>query len=492
MPVALQEMIDRFGGWPRVGLLLVGLGAVGVLTAFGRWAMAPEWVVVSQGVDEVVEATRTLSERGVEYQLARGGAAVEVKASDLAESRVYLAEAGVGAQSGGFELFDQDNWGITEFGERVKYRRALESELSRTISDLEGVRSARVHLALEPRSFLRQAASKNEASIILHLRRGFDLSPEAVSGIGALVSGSVEHMVSADVTIVDQTGRVLSTESSFGIGLSNQQLAIQQEMEGNLERKAVGILSDLVGPGNVTVSVSADLDFSQIDRIIEDVDPDRQVVLMEESSEVIPGAADQGASQVERSTRYEVTKTRETMSRHGVQVNRLAVSVMVNDKQIADGDAISVVARTDEELAQIEALVRNAVGLSPDRGDAITVVSMAFQPVENPIIEEGFDIMGLVSLLLKPLVGLVGLALAFVMALRLMKNFMEMAPPAPPVQIAAEGQIALAGAAGGMAGLGEGVGEEFKTVTRRPQQDERVAIVDPQMTARVVRAWLRE
>lgn len=501
MPVALQEMINRFGGWPRIGLLLVGLGALGVIGAFGRWVTAPEWVVVSQGVDQVGQALQSLSEEGIEYRLERGGDVLKVRESDLARARVGLAEAGIPSEEGGFDLFDEDNWGITEFGERVKYRRALEAELARTISDLEGVQQTRVHLALEPRSFLRREAAQNEASVVLFLRRGYEPPADAVLGIAALVSGSVEHLANADVTVVDQTGRILSTDMAQGIGLSNQQLEVRQEMESHLQGKAMAILDDLVGPGNSRVSVSVDLDFDQIDRTVEDVDPDRQVVMREESSEVIPGAAEQGASQVDRATIYQVTTTREMLSRHGARINRLAVAVMVNDRTTADGDSVVTVARDPQEITNIENLVRNAVGVAEARGDEITVVGMPFEPLPAPAPEQGFDLIGLLGLLVKPLVGIVGLVLAFVLALRLMRNFKEMAPPAPVLELSGDSNLALAGV-GAAGAVGEAIGPDGALVeggddvismaTRRPQQDERVAVVDPVMTARVVRAWLRE
>ena len=484
MPTSLQDFVDRIGGWPRIGLGLVAVGALGVILAFGRWVSAPEWVTLTTGVADVSEAAQRMDETGIPYRFGRGGEALQVQAMDLAQARVSLAGAGIPADGGGFELFDQDNWGITDFAEKVNYRRALEAELARTISELDGVQQTRVHLAIEPRSFLTSGDTENEASVVLFLRPGYEPRSDAVQGIATLVSRSVERLTPNAVTVVDNSGRILSSENGAGVGLSDQQLEVQRETEAYLQHKAQELLSPLVGPGNSRVTVTADLDFDQIDRHQTTVNPDEQVAVQEQRSEIIPSTEDQGASQVQSSTVYEASTTEEVLVRHGARLSRLSVAVLVNDREIAEGDSVRAVPRTEQELAQLEGLVRNALGVSADRGDEITIVGLSFEP--PPVIEEpGFNVMGLLDVLFRPLLGILALVLAYLLATRAMKSLKEMAPPAPPVLPRAAGpEPALA--TGGPDVVGD------PAFNQAVEERKTIELHDPQMTARVVRAWLKE
>ena len=481
MPPFIQEFIDRIGGWPRVGLGFVGLGALGVIWAFGQWVAAPEWVTLTSGVADVSAVSQRLEEDDIVYRLDRGGEVLRVKAPDLARARVSLAQAGIPAQAAGFQLFDQDNWGITDFAEKVNYRRALEAELAYTINDLDGIEHTRVHLAIEPRSFLTSGDSENEASVVLFLRPGYEPRADAVTGIATLVSRSVERLAAENVTVVDNSGRILSSSVAFGVGLSDQQLDVRRETEGYLEHKAQELLSPLVGPGNSRVTASVDMDFDQIDRRQTLVDPDQQVPIREERSEIIPSTEDQGASQVQSSTVFESSTTEEVLVRHGARVTRLTVAVLVNDREIPEGDSIRHEPRTDAELAQLEGLVRNALGITATRGDEITVVGLSFEPVPE-IVPEGFNVMGLLGLLLRPLIGILALVLAYMIATRTMKSLKEMAPP-PRLRPAHQ----AAGVGGETAGDG-GVLE----LDQAGGDSLAVELTDPAMTARVVRAWLKE
>ncbi|MGI9625282.1 MAG: flagellar basal-body MS-ring/collar protein FliF [Longimicrobiales bacterium] len=479
MPKSFNEFIARLGGWHRIGLGFVGVGALGVIWAFGQWVAAPEWVTLTDGMDEVPDVVRQLEDDGIPYRLEGGGERLLVRAPDVAKARVGLAQAGIGAQTGGFQLFDQGNWGITDFAEKVNYRRALETELSRTITELDGVQDTRVHLAIEPRSFLTSGDSQNEASVVLFLRPGYEPEAPAVTGIATLVSRSVERLAPGNVTVVDNSGRILSSESAAGIGLSDQQLGARQETEAYLEHKAQELLSPLVGPGNSRVTASVEMDFDQIDRHQTVVDPDQQVAVSEERSEIIPSNEDQGASQVQSSTVYESSTTEEVLVRHGARVTRLTVAVLVNDREIPEADSIRHVARTDEELAQLESLVRNGLGISADRGDEITVVGLSFEPVPE-IAPPGFNFMGLLDVLLRPLIGILALVLAYLVATRAMKNLKEMAPP-PGLRYVPQAE-----------GVGAGGGEAGPALSGDGEGARRLELNDPAMTAKVVRAWLKD
>ena len=198
MPPALQQLIDRVGGQRRA--MMIGVGVVAALAIFGvsRWATAPTWVQPFSGMslETVGTVTQKLDEEGIPYQLEGGGARLLVQERDVARVRVSLAKQGLPeAGRPGMELFDQPSWGMTDFTQRINYRRALEGELERTIGKMRGIEAAQVHLAMNESS-LRSANRPAEASVVLKLRDGSTPPAEVVQGIAHLVASSVDALQS--------------------------------------------------------------------------------------------------------------------------------------------------------------------------------------------------------------------------------------------------------------------------------------------------------
>ena len=216
----------------------------------------------------------------MKYQLERGGADIMVNASDLAKARVALAKGGL-PNSGrpGLELFDQPSWGMTDFTQRINYRRALEGELERTINQMSGIEKAQVHLVLHETDTFGAEDKPTEASVVLKLRGETD--PETVKGIAHLVAASVEGLTSEHVTIVNDAGRLLNEgiEQNTIAGLTSRQLQMQREMEDYLRTKAERIVAQMVGGMNLRVQVSAPMSFDQVERVSATVDPDKQAVV---------------------------------------------------------------------------------------------------------------------------------------------------------------------------------------------------------------------
>jgi flagellar M-ring protein FliF len=366
---------------------------------------------------------------------------------------------------------------------------------------MRGVESAQVHLAIQKSSVLRRADNPAEASVVLALASGSRPEAAMVEGVASLVAGSVEGLARENVTVLDDSGRLLSNleQEAGATGLTSRQLAIQRDMESHLETKAYELVEPVVGTGNVTVRVAAALNFDQVGRTVESYNLDEQVTVQEDRSEIIPGTEEQGASSVTTNSVFETPRSVETFSRSGARVERLTVAVVVNHREVADGDEVRSLPRTGEELAQVEAVVRNGLGVSPGRGDAITVVSLPFdrEPAmgaTGPVEEEGVDVMALLQAGMRPTVGLLALVFAFVLALRLLGALKSSPRPA-----------AQAGALPGPSGTQqqalpeEGSGNE---PPREEKQRERrvlsapeppkVEIKDPEMTARVVQSWMRE
>jgi flagellar M-ring protein FliF len=493
---SMNELLSRFGGSQRVIVALVGLGALAAIWGFAQWGMSPGWVPVASGLplERISQATQRLDEEGIAYRLERGGSAITVEEPSAARARVVLAANGIGGGAGrpGFELFDQPSWGMTDFTQRVNYRRALEGELERTIGHMRGVESAQVHLALQESSFLKSDDRPSEASVVLEMGASEAGQGSVVEGVQFLVASAVEGLAPENVMVLDDRGRLLSApDDNGGIGLSNRQLQVQRQVEGYLQSKAEVLVEQMVGPRNATVRVSAELNFDQIETTTQGINPDQQTLVSEDRSEITPGTADQGASQTTSNIVYETARSVETLSRGGARLQRLTVAVVLGDRRVEGADgAVTYEARTAQETQRIESVVKNAVGFSPERGDEISVVSV---PPEGPeavvVTEAGPDLTTLLLAYQKPIVALFGTLTALFLALRVLGSL-----KGAGVRPAA----VLAGAPAGaqrletrdrdpeLAAATAGAAAALPNPARAP------AVVDPDMTARVVRAWMKE
>lgn len=406
MPSILQPLVDRIGGTRRAAILAVG--AIAALAIFGlsRWATAPTWVPAFTNVpiESVGTITDKLTAAGIESRLEQGGQTVLVPAASLAQARVTLARDGSlpgAVKRPGFELFDQPSWGQTDLAQRVNYRRALEGQLEQTIGEMRGIEWARVSLVMHEADSYGSADVPTEGSVVLKLENGETPSPGVVRGIANVVASSVQGLSRDRVTIVDDAGHLLSEADEPGSlgALTNRQLEMQTEVEARLRAKAEGLLAQLVGPGNAKVQVAAALNFDRVERVSSTVDPERQVIATEQRAEITPGA-EGGAGSSNTATTYENTRTTENVASAIGSVRRLTVAVLVaarapaaaeaaGDAAATAGDSVpaapAIVPRSDAELAQIETLVRGAVGFDSTRGDVVSVVSAPFAvPVVEP------------------------------------------------------------------------------------------------------------
>lgn len=425
----------------------IGLaGALGLLLLFGIYSVAsgPAWVPAYSGLDlqTADEISQRLDEEGVSYRLEGGGSVLTVPEGELAKVKVMLAGEGLPASGRpGLELFDRSSWGMTDFTQRVNYRRALEGELERTIQKLQAVESSKVHLALHESSVFRSEERPSEASVVLELKPGMPSTPEMVRGVTYLVASSVDGLLSENVTVLNGSGRVLSASLEPGslTGVNARQLEFQQEVEAYLASKAEEIVAEVVGRDNARIRVSARLNFDKVDRTIRALEPDEQVLLSEERAEIIPGDESQGAGSLQSRADYEATRRLEHVTGAGGSIERLAVAVLVNQAPGAPGPdgegeaAGGPVPRTEAELDRIEALVRNAVGIEADRGDEITVVSVPFasRAAMIPTPEGGPDqVIRWIKELEQPLMTLFLLVMAGLVVFRVLGVLREEDEPA--------------------------------------------------------------
>lgn len=494
-----RALVERVGGPRRAAILGAGLGVMALIMAFSFWATAPSYVTLYQNVplESVGPMTDQLQEAAIPFELNAGGTEISVPAPELARARVALAGAGLGGEKGrpGLELFDQPSWGMTDFSQRVNYRRALEGELERTIGRMRGVESAQVHLALSEQSSLLRGGAPTEASVVLSLDGGSAPEPAVVKGIAALVSGSVNGVKAENVMVLDDSGRLLSSAAEPGSAdaLANRQLEMRREMEQYLENKATDLVAQAVGAGNARVRVTADLSFDRVERTTESVDPDRQAIASEQRSAIIPGPQGGAGSETQTAT-YENTRSLETFtSNGGGTVKRLTVAVLVNERPAAGGGKTTP--RAPAELERLQSLVSSAVGVDARRGDVVSVVSLPFDGGAGLPVREAPSTTELVREFQRPALNLLALLLAAYIMLKLVRG---LRPPAPARQENETGDELPALAAGdddGLMTLPSAPAPAIPLPPAAPTVLDRVAEVvtdQPEVAARLVRAWMKE
>lgn len=381
---------DRIGGWwrganaPQRALLLGGIAA-GILSValVVNWSAKPDFVVLFAGLgpDEASKILEDLEEMKVPHEVSSSGGTIRVPSDRVGELRIRVAGKGLtGKATVGYEIFDRQSLGMTDFLQHVNYRRALEGELTRTIVSLEEIRNARVHLAIPERDVFLRDAKEPKASVIVDLEPGARLRPDQVRGINALVAASVEGLRPEHVTVVDASGRELGGGGSGEFAATSEQLRIQSEVETLLRDKAAGLLEQVVGAGNTSVQVTALLDFERSEKSVETYDPEKTVIRSEQR---ITGNGTGGDSQETTLTNYEMDKTVEKILGSVGTIKRLSIAVLVNGATTPAGPkgaAATYADRTPEELATFTSIVQDAVGYDETRGDTFEIASLRFAP----------------------------------------------------------------------------------------------------------------
>ncbi|MBD3165590.1 flagellar M-ring protein FliF, partial [bacterium] len=307
----------------------------------------------------------------------------------------------------GYEIFDDTNLGMSEFVQKLNFRRALEGELSRTITELDEVESARVHIVIPEPALFREKENPPTASVAVKLRS--TLGAQQVAGIEHLIASAVEGLDRENVTIVDSQGNVLSRLQDRDplMALTATQIELKQAVEHNLGVKVKSMLEELLGPNKAIVRVAADLDFSRSEVTKEEFDPEATAVRSEESLETVKQTTDnvqpnpeQGQPPLEESdnitetnniTNFEVSKTTSHIVTQAGGLKRISASVMIDGtyQTVTDQDgneSTQYVGRTQEEVDQITQAVRTALGFDQQRGDEVTVINV---PFHVPEVEEG-------------------------------------------------------------------------------------------------------
>ncbi len=397
----------------RVGIVAAVALSVAVLAYVTALANHVDYAPLYVGIsaEDAAAVLDKLHEGRIPYQISHGGDTIEVPRSQVAETRLTLA--GLGLPRGGatgFELFDKQGLGISEFTQRVNYNRAMSGELERSIATLAAVQKARVHLVVPEKSLFRSAEQQASASVVLQLHAGRTLSAAQVQGIVHLVASSVEGLQPERVTVLDGRGEVLSQKNGKE-AQATQALAYQREVENKYTQAAQDLLEKTLGHGHAAVQVSARVDTAQAERTREEYDPDQQVVRSEQETEDTVGAAADSAGGVagargnlpggpppqtspgegtHRKTtvrNYEVGRNVSKVTEPGGRVERLTVAVLVDGsyapagprgKDGAPPKERKFIPRTQQEMDNYAAIVREAVGFDAKRGDQIEVRCVPF------------------------------------------------------------------------------------------------------------------
>lgn len=428
------EWMNRLRANPKIPLIVAGAAAIAILVAMVLWAKSPDYrTLYSNLSDQDGGAIVTqLTQMNIPYRFADNGGALEVPADKVHELRLRLAQQGLPKGGAvGFELLDQEKFGISQFSEQVNYQRALEGELARTIETLGPVKSARVHLAMpKPSLFVREQKSPS-ASVTVNLEPGRALDEGQISAVTHLVSSAVAGLPPGNVTLVDQGGHLLTQSNSAGRDLNDAQLKYAADVEGRLQRRIEAILGPVVGNSNVHAQVTAQIDFANKEQTEEQYSPNgdpaqavmrsRQVNETEQVGSQYPGGVpgalsnqpapansapistppanqqnaqqntQQNASSAKNSTgphsssrnettNFEVDRTIRHTKMNVGDIKRLSVAVVVNYKTLPDGKPLPL---TADQMKQIENLTREAMGYSEKRGDTLNVVNSPFTQVDE-------------------------------------------------------------------------------------------------------------
>ena len=451
LPPVLHGMVDMPVA-KQMGLIFSIGAAIAILMLVGTWAMTPPMTPLYSSLDgkDAADVSSALVSAGIEYELDTSTGMVMVAKDKLHEARLKMAALGLPKKAtmrGMEQLSEEQGFGTSQFVETARYHHALEAELARTISSLRNIRSARVHLALPKQSVFVRDRIAPSASVVVDLLGGEGINGSSVASIVHLVSSSVPHMSSQQVTVVDQSGRLLSDASNVenGMAMSAKQYQYSRQMEMDLVRRIESLLTPIIGVGKVRAQVSAEIDFDSIESTSENYDPNKRIVRSEQTSENrkavgneaegIPGALSNqppGNAQLSENTditnndagngvvnsarnavrNFELDRTISHTKKGTGLIKRISVAVLVDHALLpelpavpAQGAPATAPAKSGkmirralnaEEIQRLTVLVQEAIGFNQARGDRVNLISEAFipdeviKPIEIAFYEQGW------------------------------------------------------------------------------------------------------
>lgn len=420
---SLLSLWAQLGLNQRVSLILSALAVAGVVAALFVWSRQPDYQLLYGRLaqKDASAIVSSLQAQGVPHRVAQGGGAVYVPADQVHRLRMELAGKGLpGGDGVGFEIFDKGQFGLSDFVQRTNYNRAIQGELARTISQLDGVVSSRVMIVQpENRLLLTEQGIKTTASVFIEVSGR--LEAEAVNSIRHLVANAVQGLVPDEVAVVDQRGRVLSTELKEDplLGSATSLIRYRQQVEDYFARKVEGMLIPVLGAGQAIVRVSAEIDNESATLTEEKFDPESAVIRSQSNTEdsnsttearksgatgVVantpgaPAAAEpeqpsitNAQNRKNNSVSFEINRTTTSVKRNpgGIKSLTAAVFIAARPPTAADQPATP---RTPAEIEGLRRIVVNALGLRPAAGQTLEdIVSLQEIPFQAPVADTAFE-----------------------------------------------------------------------------------------------------
>jgi flagellar M-ring protein FliF len=495
------------------------------LVAGAMWSSHADYGLLYGGLSDTESAKviAALDDAKVAYKVGSGGA-IMVPADKVYTMRMQLASKGIPQGDGvGFEIFDKPNFGISDFVQRANYLRALQGELSRTISQLDEVKAARVMIVLPENRLLLDKDKFPTASVFVRVRGNSQLAPQTINSIRFLVANSVEGLKPNHVAVVDNLGNTeeISDNDSLA-GLSSTQLAARRSLEQYLSKKAQDMLETVLGPGQAIVRVSAEVNYDTITRTEEKFDPDGQVVRSQTKNDenndtataqnttpagisantvsetnLQTSATPVNSSKNHKTTstiEYEIGKTTSATTQAAGGIKRLTAAVTVAQQMSGTGADRKPVTRSPEEIEKLRRIVSSALGADTARGDTIELAELPFsdqlatdmnQQMDKQVTNEFWWNLARTSVY--PALGLV----AFLVLLRSFKQTpVQDIPIGVPV-----GRLALRN--GNSNGNGNGNGTRFPDYSLEPQPGvvtvdvlNRLIKDNPNNMTQAIREWM--
>ncbi len=536
--VALQNISEH--PLLRQAGLLVGLAAsvaLGVAIVF--WSQSPDYTSLYAELPdtELSQVADALKQAGIKYKVSAGS--IMVPANDIEKARMQLAAQGLpNIRPEGFDILNEDqSFGTSQFIQSARYQHALEEELSRSISALRNIKSARVHLALPKESVFVRNRKKASASVVANLYSGHRMSDEQISAITYMVASSVPNLQVEQVTVVDQMGRLLTDSIDKEKVLNSEQLEYTNKVEHNYITRVSNILSPFLGGNGFKAQVNAEIDFTRIEKTSEVFNPDAAATRSKQQLiERISGSGDAGVpgalsnqppggsiapenaannaagetaagggvfKNKETTTQnFELDKTISHTQLATGGVKRISIAVVVDDKkEVAQDGTISTVPRTTEELQRITSLVKQAVGFNVQRGDTVNIVNAAFvAPLE---LEALPDVPLWEQAWFAPIVkqSLAALMVLYIIFGVIRPAFKSLAKPQKElIAIDGDGAGTTAGAQGALSDDAEAAAmaqDEADALPSPPDNYEvqldmarKLVVEDPKIAAQVVKNWL--
>lgn len=538
-----RERFAALSSGRKIGLMVAVAAVIALIVGNLLWSREPVYRVLFTNIPDKDGGAivQSLQQMNVPYKLDPGGT-ISVTADKIYDVRLKLAAQGL-PKSGnvGFELLDNQKFGVSQFAEQVNYQRAVEGELARSIETVASVSKARVHLAMPKQTVFLRDQLKPTASVMLTLHPGRILDGGQIAGIIHLVSSSIPELPIKNVTIVDQDGNLLSKLPELSQNnLDPRQLLYVQHVEKSFVERVETILAPLVGKENVKAEVTAQIDFAEVEQTSESFKPnsppnssamrsqqtlDQQGKTGNEAAGGVPGALSNqppgaaaapitapvasGASEVlsgtansrkEATINYEVDKTIQHVKQQVGGVKRLSAAVVLNYKPGKDKTGkMTYLPFSPQEMTQINNLVREAIGYNKERGDSVNVVNAAFAdsvPLEEKRVQDkALDYLqtNATDVGKLALIAVVVLYLLFFVLRPLMK---DMAKTREEARIQDLDLGETLGADGEKLTAAEHTPEEDENQNRMAafadllQQAKELAKDDPRMVATILREWM--